>query len=326
MAAELVGGAFLSAFLQVLFDRMASPEVKIFIKNEGLNPQTFLKLKATLLSVNAVLDDAEGKQISNPNVNKWVNELKDAVYDAEDLLDEVATEALRCKLESEFQTQSSTAKVLPSLNSLRISLCPNFVSFPVGGLHAPNLTRLEVSDCVDLKSLPEKMYSLLPALISLKICNCPQLESFPEGGLPSILNSLFVSFCDKLTANLKDWDLQRLNSLKIFSIRGKCEGMEYFPEEGFLPSTLTFLYIVEVPNLRSLSNQGLQHLTSLRKLEITGCPQLQSMSGQELPESLCVLKIGNCPLLKPRLQKDKGEDWPKIAFVPIIEIDDEMVI
>ncbi|KAE8705715.1 putative LRR and NB-ARC domains-containing disease resistance protein [Hibiscus syriacus] len=116
MAGELVGGAFLSSFLQVLFDRMASPEVIDFIRGEKLNRPLFQKLEATLLSINAVLDDAEGKQIMNHNVKKWLNELKDAVYDAEDLLDEVSTEALRWKLEVEHQT--STTKVRRLFTSL----------------------------------------------------------------------------------------------------------------------------------------------------------------------------------------------------------------
>ncbi|XP_039052970.1 putative disease resistance RPP13-like protein 1 [Hibiscus syriacus] len=95
---------------------MASPEVVDFIRGEKLNRPLFQKLKSTLLSINAVLHDAEGKQIVKCNVKKLLNELKDAVYDAEDLMDEVSTEALRCKLEAEFQT--STTKVRKFFTSL----------------------------------------------------------------------------------------------------------------------------------------------------------------------------------------------------------------
>ncbi|MFQ6640343.1 hypothetical protein Gotur_015805, partial [Gossypium turneri] len=56
------------------------------------------------MSVKAVLDDAENKQITNPRVKSWTDELKDSVYDAEDLLDEISTEALRNKIEPQYQT------------------------------------------------------------------------------------------------------------------------------------------------------------------------------------------------------------------------------
>ncbi|XP_022748034.1 putative disease resistance RPP13-like protein 1 [Durio zibethinus] len=99
MAGELVGGAFLSATLQVVFDRMASQEVVDFIRGKKLEKELLKKLKPALMSVKAVLDDAEVKQIVNPHVKGWVAELKDAVYDAEDLLDEIASKQLEDILE-----------------------------------------------------------------------------------------------------------------------------------------------------------------------------------------------------------------------------------
>ncbi|RVX04570.1 putative disease resistance RPP13-like protein 1 [Vitis vinifera] len=64
-------------------------------------------MEITLLTVYTVLNDAEVKQITNPPVTKWVEELKHVVYEAEDLLDEIATEALRCKMESDSQTSAT---------------------------------------------------------------------------------------------------------------------------------------------------------------------------------------------------------------------------
>ena len=58
-----------------------------------------------LLEVQAVLNDAEAKQITNLAVKDWVDELKDSVYDAEDLVNDITTEALRRKMESDSQTQ-----------------------------------------------------------------------------------------------------------------------------------------------------------------------------------------------------------------------------
>ncbi|KAL6329445.1 hypothetical protein AAG906_020878 [Vitis piasezkii] len=99
------GGALLSASLQVLFDWMASRDVLTVLQGQKLSATLLRELKMKLLAVKVVLNDAEAKQITNSDVKDWVDELKDAVYDAEDLLDDITTEALRCKMESDSQTQ-----------------------------------------------------------------------------------------------------------------------------------------------------------------------------------------------------------------------------
>ncbi|KAK4594506.1 hypothetical protein RGQ29_018263 [Quercus rubra] len=111
MAGALVGGAFLSAFLQVAFDRLSSGEVVRYLVERKLNGLR-KNLKVALNSADAVLIDAEEKQITNPAVKKWLDDLKDAVYVADDLLDEIATEELRCKSEAEFQTGTNTVRDL----------------------------------------------------------------------------------------------------------------------------------------------------------------------------------------------------------------------
>ncbi|KAF2305289.1 hypothetical protein GH714_003485 [Hevea brasiliensis] len=100
MAGALVGGSVISAFLQVLFDRMASHEVLDFFRGRKLNEGLLMKLKTTMISVNGLLDDAEEKQMAKLTVKQWLDELKDAVYEADDLLDSIAYEALRSKLEA----------------------------------------------------------------------------------------------------------------------------------------------------------------------------------------------------------------------------------
>ncbi|XP_050110640.1 putative disease resistance protein RGA4 isoform X1 [Malus sylvestris] len=111
MAAALIGQAFISASIQVLCDRIASADFGDLFRQKKLDEPLLMKLKMTLLTLSAVLDDAEEKQISNPAVREWLDELKHAVLDAEDLLDEINTEALRCKVEGEGQTEKFTNKV-----------------------------------------------------------------------------------------------------------------------------------------------------------------------------------------------------------------------
>jgi hypothetical protein len=203
---------------------------------------------------------------------------------------------------------------------IKIRGCPNFVSFPKGGLRAPSLTSLDISDCKNLKSLPEKMHILLLSLESLYIRNCPEVESFPEGGLPSKLNSISINVCEKLIASRMGWGLQNLPILKLFSIDGRNEDLESFPEAQLLPTSLTSLSISRFPNLKSLDKEGLQHLIALEQLDIELCPKLKFMP-EGLPASLSILKIWFCPLLKKEWQSKKGKEWRKIAHVEQIWID-----
>ncbi|PHT35884.1 hypothetical protein CQW23_23584 [Capsicum baccatum] len=95
--------AVLSPALQVLFDKLASGDVLNIVKVWNVNELLLDKLKISYFINTAVLDDAEEKQYLNPAVETWIDMLRDAVFEAEDTLDELATEALRCKLEPDSQ-------------------------------------------------------------------------------------------------------------------------------------------------------------------------------------------------------------------------------
>lgn len=55
---------------------------------------TIYKWNILLLAAYVVLIEAEDKKIANPVVRKWLDKLKDAIYHAKDLIDEIATESL----------------------------------------------------------------------------------------------------------------------------------------------------------------------------------------------------------------------------------------
>eukprot|EP00261_Vitis_vinifera_P037793 XP_019079036.1 PREDICTED: putative disease resistance RPP13-like protein 1 isoform X3 [Vitis vinifera] len=114
MAGAIVGGALLSASIEVLLHRMASREVRTFLPRQRLSATLLRKLRIKLLAVQVVLDDAEAKQFTKSAVKDWLDDLKDAVYDAEDLLDDITTEALRCKMESDAQTSATQVRDITS--------------------------------------------------------------------------------------------------------------------------------------------------------------------------------------------------------------------
>ena len=97
MASKLVAEAAFSVTLGQLFKDLISPLVqRLLFGGEVL--QLLDDMRRVLLTVKAVLDDAEEKQIISPSVTNWVNELKDAAYQVEDLLDETETKRLELEL------------------------------------------------------------------------------------------------------------------------------------------------------------------------------------------------------------------------------------
>ncbi|PON40745.1 NB-ARC domain containing protein [Trema orientale] len=115
MAAALVGGAFLSSFVNVLFDRLASREFLDLFRGKEPILKLLKELEATLNSAAKLLNDAEEKLIKDRRVKKWLDDLKDTVYAADDLVYKIDTEALRKKQEGESQS-SIASKVLTKLN------------------------------------------------------------------------------------------------------------------------------------------------------------------------------------------------------------------
>ncbi|XP_057743158.1 putative disease resistance protein At3g14460 isoform X2 [Arachis stenosperma] len=93
MAGALVGGAFLSGFINVVFDRLLAKDAVNLVLGKKLGADLVERLKTALLGAEALVADAELKQFSNPSVRKWLDSLRDAVYCADDLLDAVLLKA-----------------------------------------------------------------------------------------------------------------------------------------------------------------------------------------------------------------------------------------
>ncbi|PNY05551.1 disease resistance rpp13-like protein 1-like, partial [Trifolium pratense] len=210
-----------------------------------------------------------------------------------------------------------------NLKLLQISNCPKFVSFPRGGFNAPELVHCQFFKLENLKSLPECMHILLPSMHFLIVKDCPQLELLSDGGLPSNLKQLYLRNCSKLLASMK-CALAAATSLFTLYI-GEVD-VEFFPDQGLLPHSLSSLSITWCPNLKKLNHFGLCHLSSLTRLYLSSCPLLECLPEEGLPKSISTLQIwGNCSLLKHRFRKPNGEDWEKIRDIQCIIIDNDII-
>ncbi|KAM6547034.1 hypothetical protein CsatB_027770 [Cannabis sativa] len=90
--AELVIGAFLSASFDFLLQKIASPYVEKLLFNGGNESsvkERLFKLQSTFNTLAAVRFEVENKRIKNPAVEKWLDDLLDAVDDAEDFFGDI---------------------------------------------------------------------------------------------------------------------------------------------------------------------------------------------------------------------------------------------
>ncbi|KAJ8646342.1 hypothetical protein MRB53_008090 [Persea americana] len=106
MAVSMVVEAALNALIQGIFDKLALP----FLKRRlgflyGGVDEEMKKLSRTFLTIQALLSDAEDRQIKEEAVKLWLEDLKDVAYDAEDIIDEFTTEALRSTTQFPIQTR-----------------------------------------------------------------------------------------------------------------------------------------------------------------------------------------------------------------------------
>ena len=73
-----------------------------------LDENLLKRLSYSLASINVVVDDAEQQQIRRSTVRTWIGNVKDAMMDAEDVLEEIYIQNLKSKLEETSEPQISS--------------------------------------------------------------------------------------------------------------------------------------------------------------------------------------------------------------------------
>uniref|UniRef100_UPI001CB8A925 putative disease resistance RPP13-like protein 1 n=1 Tax=Erigeron canadensis TaxID=72917 RepID=UPI001CB8A925 len=106
MMVEAIAGAVATALIQ----KLLASDLMNFARSQGIESQ-LKKWKETLPVIQAVLADAAQKQITQKSVELWLVELQELVYDIEDVLDDIATEAKKRNLQEE---SSKVLKMIPT--------------------------------------------------------------------------------------------------------------------------------------------------------------------------------------------------------------------
>ncbi|KAL3748932.1 hypothetical protein ACJRO7_010078 [Eucalyptus globulus] len=253
-------------------------------------------------------------------------------------LEEITAESLNSLTIERCENLVSLPRCLYTLSHLtRLSLvrCPtleieDFPPLPI------TLMALVIRSVPKMKSLPKEWHHLT-SLEWLVISECENIKCLPEGGLPPNLQLFYISKCENMKQPVKEWGLPMLTSLKNLTLDESIMGGErdkvWFPSEEdnkdawslLSPSSLTSLCICDMRNVERLSSGLRNHLSSLNTLLIRDCPKLRDLPKDGLPPSLFELTIYRCGTLKDRCSKHTGDYWPLIQEIPFIRIDDVQI-
>ncbi|PWA70392.1 AMP-dependent synthetase/ligase [Artemisia annua] len=108
-----------STIIEAVFRKLADEALKQIVRAKGIRSE-LKNLGKTLSDIQHLLIDASDKEVKEVRVQKWLNGLQHLAYDIDDLLDDLATEAMRSELTE--QSGGSTGIV----RKLIPSCCTNF--------------------------------------------------------------------------------------------------------------------------------------------------------------------------------------------------------
>nr|CAJ44366.1 putative CC-NBS-LRR resistance protein [Malus domestica] len=184
-----------------------------------------------------------------------------------------------------------------------------------------NLKQLSVYDYSGVRFA--SWFSSLINIVNLELRYCNRCQHLPPLDLLPSLKSLHLSCLGNLEYILIS-EKESSNSMSDEMMR-----ISFFPSletlEVYICPVLKGWWRAHTHNSASSSssteNLSLPSFPSLSTLSIMDCPNLTSLpEGTRGLPCLKTLYISGCPMLGERCKKETGEDWPKIAHIPHIDI------
>ncbi|KAJ0717374.1 putative virus X resistance protein-like, coiled-coil [Helianthus annuus] len=217
--------------LKVLVKKMTDEAFKRVARAHGIYNE-LKELKKTLSRIQDLLQDASQKEVTHKSVKEWLNALQHLAYDIDDVLDDVATEAMH----RELTLQEPAASTSKSGSGIDVSIHwpPKLCSLGIGGLKKP------ISEWGDL--------NFPTSLVDLTLYGEPHVKNFSHLShlFPSSLASLLISEFDNLESI--STGLQHLTSLQHLFI-WRCPKVNDLPE-SLLPSLLSLGIYGDCPKLK----------------------------------------------------------------------------
>ncbi|KAL2929663.1 putative disease resistance protein RGA3 [Bienertia sinuspersici] len=229
-----------------------------------------------------------------------------------------------------WEPPSSSATVLPSLETLVIVTCPKLRKIPTSLENCTSLQNLEIEDCPSMEgegSVPN--LGKLHGLINLRLHDTGELLSLLPLWIPHLRSLIELS----IAGLREEWDITLMSSLAPFrslSLVG-CRNFKPLPAQQVFPalhmsSTLQSLVIFGFDEMEALP-EWIGKLLSLQTLHLSNCNKLKYLFSTQAMLQLAQLQclyIQACPLLTERCEKDSNgpeSEWHKISHLSNIRID-----
>ncbi|XP_059651961.1 putative disease resistance protein RGA4 [Cornus florida] len=217
-----------------------------------------------------------------------------------------------CSSSSSNGGAAPTPTFFPSLKTLQLRGLYKLKGWWRSQAEEEATTTLQDQQQQHLKKLPS-----FPSLSQLWIYDCPNLASMPI--LQPCLEQLVLKKVSKkvVEEELKMTLVSPTPPTDTLATSSSSSSLLFPPL-----SNLKSLKLLDIRDLVTLPEESFLSLTSLERLEIKYCPNLISLpDGMRQLTALQQLTIESCTHgLHNRYQKETGEDWPKIAHIPRVNI------
>ncbi|KAK1418753.1 hypothetical protein QVD17_27899 [Tagetes erecta] len=100
-----------SELIKLVFQKLSDEAMKQYVRAQGIHNE-LNELTTTLSNIQDLLNDASNKEITDKSVKTWLNGLQHVAYDIDDVLDDLATEAMHRELNPESEAITSKVKKL----------------------------------------------------------------------------------------------------------------------------------------------------------------------------------------------------------------------
>ncbi|WJX58284.1 hypothetical protein P8452_43754 [Trifolium repens] len=321
------------ALLGVAFENLLSLLQNEFATISGIKSKV-QKLSTTLDLIKAVLEDAEQKQVTDHSIKVWLQQLKDAVYVLDDILDE-------CSIKSRRLSGSSSFK--PKNIMFRRDIGNRLKDI---SRRLDNIAEKSLRTLFQLKHYNDEELDYFPINHSLRVLRTPSFQVSSFGSLIHLSLKTGHSLVElrdlNLGGKLNIVGLNNVGSLseaKEANLIGKKDLYElclswYHTEELTEPPIISVEQVLEVlqphSNLKRLKisyYEGLflpswisilSNLVALELRDCEKCVRLPSFGKLQCLKKLELYRMYNLKYLDD--DDDKSHDFTELRIFPSLEV------